>query len=71
MSQIPMTYQKGIKILNASRNAIADVPKKTFPKVLHRYNFFRQTYLLFLIQLFNSYLLCTISLYLAIRVAHR
>ena len=70
MSQIPMTYQKGIKILNASRNAIADVPKKTFPKVLPRYSFFGSTYLLFKLRL-GAHLLCTIYLYLAIRVAHR
>ena len=41
-----MTYQKGIKILNASRNAIADVPKKTFPKVIYRYDFMISTFLL-------------------------
>ena len=33
MSQVPMTYQKGIKVLNVSSNAIEDIPKKTFPKV--------------------------------------
>ena len=33
MSQVPMKYQKGIKLLNVSYNQIQAIPKSTFPKL--------------------------------------
>ncbi|XP_040569853.1 uncharacterized protein [Lepeophtheirus salmonis] len=33
MSGVPLTYQKGLKVLNVSHNEIVDIPKNTFPKL--------------------------------------
>lgn len=33
MTQVPMTYHKGIKFLDLSHNQISDIPKKSFPKL--------------------------------------
>jgi len=33
MTQVPMTYHKGIKFLDLSHNQIMDIPKKSFPKL--------------------------------------
>ena len=32
-SQIPMKYQKGIKLLNVSHNQIQTIPRSSFPKL--------------------------------------